>query len=103
MSFLIFENNNEMIQTEMTINPPTFNTIKKEDSDAVFISSIIFKNEKYRVEGRKFGMDSIYWDIEELGFVITSNKSPIVFSFNELDTAEITQTFAMWHEAGMRF
>ena len=77
---------------------PTPNITGTEgDSDSFLVCSIIFKNNKYSVVGRKFGADSI----EEFGFVITSNQSPIVFSVNELNSPESTQTFRMWHEAGM--
>ena len=90
-----------MIKTEREINPPTSNTSKHGDSNSILICSILFKNKKYRVEGRKFGSDSIYWDVEELGFVMTSNNKATVFSSNELNTPEFTQTFTMWHKAGM--
>jgi len=90
-----------MIQSEITINPPTANIGNQGDSGIVLICSIIFKNNKYAVEGRKYGMDSIYWEVEGLGFFITSNNSPIVFSNNELNTYENIQTFNIWHKAGM--
>ncbi len=70
-------------------------------SDSILVCSIIFKNNDYPVVGRKFSEDSIYWDVEELGFIITSNQSPIVFSLNELNKPEINQTFATWHKTGM--
>ena len=89
-----------MILTDRITKPPPSDSRNIGDSDSIFICSIIFKNKKYGVEGRKFGTDSICWDVEELGFVITS-KGPIVFSFSELGTLEITQTFTMWHESGM--
>lgn len=90
-----------MIQSATTINPPTSEISNQGGSDIILICSIIFKNKKHRVQGRKFGMDSIYWDVEELGFVITSDNSPIVFANNELNNAEIYQTFTMWHTAGI--
>ena len=80
--------------------PPPNITGTEGNSDSFLVCSIIFKNNEYSVEGRKFGTNSICWDVEELGFVITS-KSPIVFSFSELGTLEISQTFTMWHNAGM--
>ncbi len=70
-------------------------------SDSILVCSIIFKNNDYPVVGRKFSEDSIYWEVEEMGFAITSNQSPIVFSFSELDTLEISQIFNIWHEAGI--
>jgi len=90
-----------MIQTEITINPSTNNTSNHGDSDSILICSIIFKNKKYGVEGQKFGTQGIYWVIDGLGFVITSNQSPTGFSLIELNTIDITKTFAMWHNAGM--
>jgi len=89
-----------MILTDRITKPPPSDSRNNGDSDSILICSIIFKNKKYGVEGRKFGRNSIYWDVEELGFVITS-KSPIIFSFSELGTLEISQTFTMWHNAGM--
>ena len=91
-----------MTITDNILVPPPNITGTQGNSDSFLVCSIIFKNNKYSVEGRKFGTDSIYWDVEELGFVITSNeKSLIVFSFSELGTLEITQTFTMWHNAEM--
>ncbi len=90
-----------MTITDNILVPPPNITGTEGNSDSFLICSIIFKNNKYSVEGRKFGADSIYWDIEEFGFVITSNHSPTVFSVNELNSPESTQTFRMWHEAGM--
>lgn len=91
-----------MTITDNILVPPPNITDSHGNSDAVLICSIFFKNKKYAVEGRKFGRNSIYWDVEVLGFVITSNeKSLIVFSFSELGTLEITQTFTMWHETGV--
>ena len=83
------------------ITPPPYFTNSQGDSDAVLICSIFFKNKKYAVEGRKFGQESICWEVEELGFLITSNNNTIVFSNNELNTPEINQIFTMWHEAGI--
>jgi hypothetical protein len=90
-----------MTITDSIIIPPPNITNSHGDSGSLLIGSIIFNNNRYVVEGRKFGTDSIYWDVEELGFVITSNKSPIVFSLNELNTPAITQTFTIWHQAGV--
>jgi hypothetical protein len=90
-----------MTFVDSIITPPPNITDSQGYSDAVLICSIFFKNKKYAVEGRKYGMDSIYWDVEELGFVMTSNNKATVFSLNELNTPEITQTFTMWHKAGM--
>jgi|GEM_PF-4507151 len=89
-----------MTITDYILVPPPHNADTKGDSDTFVVCSVIFENNEYSVEGRKFGTDSIYWEVEELGFVITS-KSPIVFSFSELGTLEITQTFTMWHKAGI--
>ena len=81
--------------------PPTNNTDTEGDSESYWVCSIIFKNNKYSVVGRKFGTYSIYWEIEGLGFIITSKNSPIVFSNNELYTTEIHQTFTMWNTVGI--
>ena len=90
-----------MTITDNILVPPPNITGTEGNSDSFLVCSIIFKNNKYSVEGRKFGADSIYWDVEELGFVITSNQSHIAFSFSELGTLEITQSFTMWHKAGI--
>jgi len=90
-----------MTITDSILLPPPNITGTEGNSDSILVCSIFFKNKKYAVEGRKSGMDSIYWDVEELGFVITSNKIPIVFSLNELNTPAITQTFTIWHQAGV--
>lgn len=90
-----------MIQSATTTNPPSSQIGNQGDSDIILICSIIFKNKKHWVEGRKFGENSIYWEVEELGFVITSDNSPIVFANNELNNYEIYQTFTMWHNAGI--
>lgn len=92
-----------MTITDKILVPPPNITGTEGDSDSFLVCSILFKNNKYSVEGRKFGADSIYWDVEEFGFVITSNHSPTVFSVNELNSPENTQTFTMWHEAGVNF
>ena len=89
-----------MTITDNILVPPPNITGTEGNSDYFLVCSIIFKNNKYSVEGRKFKTDSIYWEVEEMGFVITS-KGPIVFSFSELGTLEIQKTFTMWHEAGM--
>ena len=88
-----------MTITDNILVPPPNITETEGNSDSFLVCSIIFENNKYSVEGRKFGRNSIYWDVEELGFVITSNKSRIDFSFSE--SLEITQSFTMWHEAGI--
>ena len=90
-----------MTITDNILVPPPNITGTEGNSDSFLVCSIIFKNNKYSVEGRKFSQDSIYWDVEELGFVMTSNNEATVFSLNELGTLEITQTFTMWHKAGM--
>jgi len=90
-----------MTITDSILLPPPNNTDAEGYSDSFLVCSIIFKNNEYSVEGRKFKTDSIYWDVEELGFIITSNQSPIVFSLNELNKPEINQTFATWHKTGM--
>ena len=90
-----------MTFTDSIFKHPPYNTDTEGDSDSSLVCSIIFKNNKYAVEGRKFGQESIYWDVIDLGFVITSNKSPIVFSNNELNTSEVVKTFTMWHSAGL--
>lgn len=90
-----------MTLTDNILVPPPNITGTEGNSDSFLVCSIIFKNNKYSVEGRKFGADSIYWDVEELGCVITSNNSTIVFSNNELNTSEINQIFTMWHTAGI--
>ena len=90
-----------MTFADSIITPPPNSTNSHGDSGAVLIGFIIFKNNKYAVEGRKFGENSIYWEVEELGFVITSDNSPIVFANNELNNYEIYQTFTMWHTAGI--
>ena len=90
-----------MTLTDNILVPPPNITGTKGNSDSFLVCSIIFKNNKYSVEGRKFGAYSVYWDVEEFGFVITSNKIPIVFSNNELNTSEMNQIFTMWHEAGI--
>jgi hypothetical protein len=87
--------------TDNILVPPSNIAGIEDNSDSFLVCSIIFKNNKYYVEGRKFGMDSIYWEVEELGLIITSNHSPIVFSNSELNTPDIKQTFTLWHEAGM--
>lgn len=91
----------KMIQLQRSINPPTTHTRNHGDSDSILICSIIYNNKKYGVEGRKFGTESIYWDVEALGFVITSSHKPIVFSSDELNTHEYIQTFTMWQKAGI--
>ena len=90
-----------MTITDNILVPPPNITGTEGNSDSFLVCSIIFKNNKYSVEGRKFGQESICWEVEELGFVMTSNNKATVFSLNELGTLEITQTFTMWHEAGM--
>jgi|LakMenEpi03Aug12_release.lakeMendotaPanAssembly.Ray.scaffolds.fasta_scaffold663356_2 hypothetical protein len=90
-----------MIQFAITINPPTYQIGNQGDSNSFLVSTLIFKNKKYGVEGRKFGMDSMYWEVEELGCVITSNNSTIIFSNNELNTYEMNQIFTMWHTTGI--
>jgi hypothetical protein len=90
-----------MTLTDRITKPPPSDSRNNGDSDSILICSIIFKSKKYGVEGRKFGAQGIYWVIDGLGFVITSNQSPIVFSVNELNTPEMTQTFTMWHNSGM--
>lgn len=90
-----------MTFTDNILVPPTNITGTEGNSDSFLVCSITFDNNKYSVEGRKFGTDSIYWDVEELGFVMTSNNKATVFSLNELNTPEINQTFTMWHNAGM--
>ena len=90
-----------MTFVDSIITPPPNITDSHGNSDAVLICSILFKNKKYAVEGRKFGQESIYWEVEELGLVITSNNNTIVFSNNELNTSEFNQNFTMWHEAGV--
>jgi hypothetical protein len=90
-----------MTITDYILFPPPNITGTGGNSDSILVCSIIFKNKEYSVEGRKFSEDSIYWDVEELGFVITSNNSPIVFSNNQLHTAEFVKTFTMWHDSGI--
>lgn len=90
-----------MIQLKRSINPPTTNIRNHGDSESILICSIIYNNKKYGVKGRKFGTESIYWDVEALGFVITSSQKPIVFSSDELNTHEYIQTFTMWQKAGI--
>jgi hypothetical protein len=90
-----------MTITDSIIIPPPNITNSHGDSGAVLIGSIIFNNNKYVVEGRKFGSQGIYWEIDGLGFIITSNNGPIVFSNNELNISEINQNFKMWHTAGI--
>jgi hypothetical protein len=90
-----------MTITDNILVPPPNITGTEGNSDLFLVCSIIFKNNKYSVEGRKFGKDSIYWNVDELGFVITSNNNTIVFSNNELNNSEINQNFIMWHTAGI--
>ena len=90
-----------MTITDNILVPPPNITETEGNSDSFLVCSIIFKNNKYSVEGRKFGEDSIYWDVDELGFVITSNNNTIVFSNNELNNSEINRNFTMWHTAGI--
>jgi hypothetical protein len=90
-----------MTITDSIIIPPPNITNSHGDSGAVLIGSIIFNNNKYVVEGRKFGTQGIYWEIDGLGFIITSNNRPIVFSNNQLHTAEFVKTFTMWHDSGI--
>jgi hypothetical protein len=90
-----------MTITDNILVPPPNITGTEGNSDSFLVCSIIFKNNKYSVEGRKFGEDSIYWDVDELGFVITSNNNTIVFSNNELNNSEINRNFTMWHTAGI--
>jgi hypothetical protein len=90
-----------MIITDYILVSPPNIAGTEGNSDSFLVCSIIFKNNEYSVEGRKFSEDSIYWDVEGLGFVITSNQSLIIFSFSELGTLEIQKTFTMWHNAGM--
>jgi len=99
--FIIFENNNIMTFVDSNIIPPPNITNSHGNSGSVLIGSIIFNNNKYLVEGRKFGTQGIYWEIDGLGFIITSNNRPIVFSNNELNNSEMNQNFTMWHTAGI--
>jgi hypothetical protein len=99
--FIIFENNNPMTITDNILVPPPNITGTEGNSDSFLVCSIIFKNNDYSVEGRKFSQDSICWDVKELGFVITSNESHIGFSLIELNSPEMCQTFTMWHKTGI--
>ncbi|PHX92488.1 MAG: hypothetical protein CK532_02545 [Flavobacteriales bacterium] len=91
-----------MILTARITKPPQNDSrIHGGDSDSFLACSIIFKYNKYPVEGRKFGTQGIYWEIDGLGFVITSNESETVFSNSELNTYTISNNFAMWHAAGI--
>jgi hypothetical protein len=90
-----------MTFVDSIIIPPPNITTSYGNSGSVLIGSIIFNNNKYVVEGRKFGTQGIYWEIDGLGFVITSNNKPIVFSNNELNNSETNQNFTMWHRTGM--
>ncbi len=56
-----------MTITDNILVPPPNITGTEGNSDSFLICSIIFKNNKYSVEGRKFGTDSIY------SFDITQN------------------------------
>jgi hypothetical protein len=90
-----------MTFVDSIIIPPPNITTSYGNSGSVLIGSIIFNNNKYVVEGRKFGTQGIYWEIDGLGFVITSNNKPIIFSNNEMNNSDIHQTFTMWHTAGI--
>ena len=90
-----------MTITDNILVPPPNITGTEGNSDSFLVCSIIFENNEYSVEGRKFGTDSIYWAVEDLGFVITSNKSQIDFSIPLFDASEMSKTFTSWHEAGL--
>ena len=90
-----------MTFVDSIITPAPNITNSLVDSYSVLICSIIFNNNKYVVEGQKFGTQGIYWEIDGLGFVMTSNKTKIIFSIPEFDTLEMTETFTMWHETGI--